>query len=192
MTPLDQQKALLRREAQARRAAARAALGAAGPALLARAALAALDGLEAEAQVVAGYWPLGDEADPRPLLAALAEAGAALCLPVVAGRGLPLLFRRWAPGQALETGPHGTRHPAAGAQTLAPTLVLVPLLAFDGDGGRLGYGGGFYDRTLAALRAADPAVRALGLAFAAQKVDKLPLDRFDQRLDLIVTETGVA
>ncbi len=192
MTPLDQQKALLRRQALARRAAARAALGADAPALLARAGLAALEGVEMAAQVVAGYWPLGDEADPRPLMRALAAAGAALCLPVVAGRGRPLLFRRWAPGQRLEAGPHGTRHPAAGMEALTPTLLLVPLLAFDGSGGRLGYGGGFYDRTLADLRAADPGVRALGLAFAAQRVDKLPLDRFDQRLDLIVTETGVA
>lgn len=140
--------------------------------------------------VVAGYWPLGDEIDPRPLMTTLAQAGCRLCLPVVVGRDRPLAFRAWSPDEDLESGPHGTRHPPDGAPVLRPSVVLTPLLAFDGKGFRLGYGGGYYDRTLAGLRH-DGAVLAIGLAFSAQRVETVAAEAWDQRLDKIATETGV-
>ena len=103
--------------------------------------------------IVAGYWPMRDELDPRPLMEALAAQGCRLVLPAVAGPDAPLAFRLWQPGGGLEDGPYGTRHPPASSPQAAPGLLLVPLLAFDRHGYRLGYGGGFYDRTLADLSA---------------------------------------
>lgn len=141
--------------------------------------------------VVAGYWPMGDEMDVRPLLAGLADLGFTAALPVVVARNAPLIFRRWSSEVALEPGPHGTRHPSAMEPELRPGLVLVPLLAFDRAGGRLGYGGGYYDRTLAALRADGGGVWAVGAAFAAQECEAVPLDPHDQRLDWVITEQGV-
>lgn len=140
--------------------------------------------------VVSGYWPMGDEADVRPLLAWLAEIGCATALPVVRERAQALEFRLWRPGEALEPGDHGTLHPAADAPAVTPSLVLVPLLAFDGRGHRLGYGGGYYDRTLEALRAAGPII-AVGVAYACQQIEAVPSDGHDQRLDWVATETGV-
>ena len=139
--------------------------------------------------VVAGYWPMGDEMDVRPLLSALAERGLALALPVVVGPDRPLIFRAWAPGEALEAGPHGTCHPMGHAPEVRPALVLVPLLGFDRAGRRLGYGGGYYDRTLSALRG-QGGVTALGVAFAAQEIEDLPAESHDQRLDGVMTEQG--
>lgn len=141
-------------------------------------------------EVVAGYWPMGDEIDPRPLMAELARRGRNLALPVVAARGQALTFRAWSPGDRLEPGPHGTAHPIAGAAERIPDLLLVPLLAFDRAGFRLGYGGGYYDRTLETLRARAQ-VKAIGLAFAAQEVAIIPRDGHDQRLDGILTEDGL-
>jgi 5-formyltetrahydrofolate cyclo-ligase len=109
-------------------------------------------------------------------------------MPVVTGPGLRLRFRPWTPASPMADGGFGTRIPATG-DWVEPMVLVVPLLAFDRRGFRLGYGGGFYDRTLAALRAAGP-VTAIGFAFAAQEVPKVPTDATDQRLDLIVTETG--
>ncbi|BAE52028.1 5-formyltetrahydrofolate cyclo-ligase [Paramagnetospirillum magneticum AMB-1] len=139
--------------------------------------------------VVAGYWPLGDEIDPRPLMDALAARGHVLALPTVTQSGGILEFRPWSPGEALEPGPHGTWHPVA-RPPVGPQVLLVPLLAFDTRGFRLGYGGGYYDRTLGQLRR-DGAVCAIGLAFAAQEVDTVPTDPWDIALDLIATEHGV-
>jgi 5-formyltetrahydrofolate cyclo-ligase len=136
---------------------------------------------------VAAYWPMRSEADPRPALAALHARGVPLALPVVAGRGMPLIFRAWAPGVALVPGGFGVLVPADGPPVV-PRVLVVPLLAFDRAGFRLGYGGGFYDRTLAALRAAGP-VLAVGFAYAAQEVPHVPRTIDDQRLDRIVTET---
>jgi 5-formyltetrahydrofolate cyclo-ligase len=127
------------------------------------------------------------EADPRP---AMAAHSGPLCLPVVAGRGRPLVFRAWMPGAPLVAGGFGAMVPAAEAAELVPEVLIVPMLAFDRQGYRLGYGGGFYDRTLAALRAAGP-VRAIGLAFAGQEVAAVPRGPWDVALDLIVTEAGV-
>lgn len=137
--------------------------------------------------VVAGYWPLGDEIDPRPLMAALAGVGCRLALPVVVGRAAPLQFRAWAEGDVLEAGPHGTAHPPQTAPRLRPDVLLVPLLGFDRGGWRLGYGGGYYDRTLESLRE-NAQVRAIGLAFAAQEMAAVPRDGHDQPLDAIATE----
>lgn len=138
-------------------------------------------------EVVSGYYPVRGELDPRPLMDWIAGRGATIGLPVVEGRGRPLVFRRWRPGDALETGIFGVPVPGPDAPLVTPTLLLVPLLAFDGQGYRLGYGGGYYDRTIAALGAA----RTIGLAFEGQKLDAVPRDRHDRRLDWVVTETTV-
>jgi len=143
-----------------------------------------------EARVIAGYVSLGDEADVAPLLALLAEQDASLVLPAVAARDEALEFRRWKPEDALEDGPFATRHPLAEAERAVPDLLLVPLLAFDTQGGRLGYGGGYYDRTLAALRQRGP-VTAVGIGYAAQRMDGLPRETHDQPLDWVVTERDV-
>jgi 5-formyltetrahydrofolate cyclo-ligase len=169
----------------ARQARAAAAHAGAGERLAAHAGLLGAT----PADVVAGYWPMADEIDPIPLMAALAARGCRLCLPRVVGKGLALEFGAWAPGGELQPGPHKTRQPT-GALVI-PTLLLVPLLAFDRRGFRLGYGGGYYDRTLAALRAAG-SVRAVGLAYGAQAMERLPTDPWDQPLDMILTETGPA
>ena len=139
---------------------------------------------------VSAYMPVRDELDPRPLLHALVERGMVAAMPCVVGEGQPLLFRQWNTGAALVPRTFGLSEPAADAPVVEPDLLLVPLLAFDRSGHRLGYGRGYYDRTLAALRAQRP-IAAVGLAFAAQEVLSLPAGLHDQRLDWIVTETGL-
>lgn len=141
--------------------------------------------------VVSGYWPMADEFDDRPMLAHFAATGHACALPVVVARGEPLVFRRWRPGDALVTSRLGIEEPGANAPVTEPTMLLVPLLAFDGEGNRLGYGGGFYDRSLARLRARGP-VLAIGVAFAGQGMEEVPHGPGDQRLDWIVTENGAS
>ena len=136
--------------------------------------------------IIAGYWPMGDEMDPRPLMLALASRGHAMALPVTPPRGQPLAFRAWAPGAALRPGPMGTSEPVGGEE-LRPDVLLVPLLAFDRAGRRLGYGGGYYDRTLAAL----PGAKAIGIAYAGQEMPEVPAGPQDMRLPLIATEAGV-
>jgi 5-formyltetrahydrofolate cyclo-ligase len=135
--------------------------------------------------VVAGFWPLPEEIDIRPLLLALAGRGHPIVLPETPPRGERLIFRRWQPGAPLLPGRFGTRHPAGAP--CEPTMLLVPLLAFDARGGRLGYGGGYYDRTLAAL----PAARVLGCAFAAQHCALVPAGARDIRLPAVATEARV-
>jgi len=140
-------------------------------------------------QVVAGYRPLHHEMDPGPLMAAFMEAGARLCLPVMQSEEQPLLFRSWRPGDTLETGAFGVEEPVDRAPELVPDLVLVPLVGVDRTGVRLGFGKGYYDRTLAALRARGP-VRAVGLAYAEQLVDRVPSEPHDEALDALVTDAG--
>ena len=177
------QVAVRRRAFEQGASAAAGAVAALAPVLAERMAQAA-------GAVVAAYWPMGDEIDPRPLMAALAARGCRLALPVVATRGTPLQFRAYAEGDVLGPGLHGTVHPAAHAPAVVPALLLVPLLAFDRQCYRLGYGGGYYDRTLEVLRN-NAQVKAVGLAFAAQEVTAVPRDGHDQRLDAIATENGL-
>ena len=146
--------------------------------------------------VVSGYWPLAGELDIRPLLHQIHEQGHPIGLPVVKGKGQPLLFRRWSPGMELVQGSFKVLTPPEGAPEVEPTVLLVPLLAFDRAGYRLGYGGGFYDRTLEKRRHEAHSghqvprgpIWAIGMAFAAQETDSVPRGPFDQPLDWIVTE----
>lgn len=137
--------------------------------------------------IVSGYWPMRDEIDPRGTLSALASLGCRTALPVVRGQGRPLLFRAWDWGDPLIEVDFGVREPVGEAEEVEPDLLLVPMLAFDRGGRRLGYGGGFYDRTLTALRGRH-AIRAIGVAYAAQEVDAVPTAAYDALLDGICTE----
>ena len=139
-------------------------------------------------QVIGGIWPLTGEIDTRPLMQALSAVGFSLALPCTPRVGKPLVFRTWRDGDKLKAGPYGTREPYSDVPFIAPDVVLVPLLAFTVSGARLGYGGGFYDRSLAELRAHNPAVFACGVGFAAQEAASLPTGPYDVRLDGILTE----
>jgi 5-formyltetrahydrofolate cyclo-ligase len=143
----------------------------------------------ARARVIAGYMPIRTEIDPLPAMTALHEGGARLAVPVIAGAGQPLDFREWRPGAPLVEGPFGALIPEDG-DWLVPDTLIVPLVAFDAGLNRLGYGGGFYDRTLERLRSAGP-TRAVGFAFAAQELPAIPAESTDQTLDALVTELGV-
>jgi 5-formyltetrahydrofolate cyclo-ligase len=140
-----------------------------------------------EPGVISGFSPIGSEIDPLPLLADLREKGHQSALPIVAAKGEPLVFRRWSPGDDMASGPFGVQEPLPSAREVVPDILLVPLLAFDRRGYRLGYGGGFFDRTLARLRANGRPV-AVGIAFAGQEVDAVPVAAYDQPLNWIVTE----
>ncbi len=139
--------------------------------------------------VVSGFWPLPGELDTRPLLEALHHAGHQVVLPVMKGSGQPLIFRAWQPGDLLCPAGFGTLEPSPDKEELSPGVLMVPLLAFDRFGYRLGYGGGFYDRTLAGLRV-NGAVLAVGIAYAGQEMDRVPREATDQPLDWMVTEKG--
>jgi 5-formyltetrahydrofolate cyclo-ligase len=136
---------------------------------------------------VSGYSPLKSEISPVPLMRRVADAGATLALPVVVGRGHPLTMRSWAFGQALGSGQWGIREPKPDAPEAFPDILLVPLAAFDREGYRLGYGAGYYDMTIARLRAMK-AIVAIGIAFAAQEVAAVPKTPRDEKLDLVLTE----
>jgi 5-formyltetrahydrofolate cyclo-ligase len=139
--------------------------------------------------VVSGFSAIGEELDPMPLMLRLVGESYPLCLPVMQGKGKPLVFRRWQPGDELAETTWGIREPRPEAPELVPDVVLAALLAFDLHGYRLGYGGGFYDRTLAAVRAAKPVV-VIGLAYDEQRVDAVPHLDYDQRLDWVLTPSG--
>ena len=139
--------------------------------------------------VVSAFAPMADELRVWPLLRRLGGEGFRLCLPVMQGKGRPLVFRAWTQGDAMDSGVWGISEPKADKPTLEPDVVLLPLLAFDANGWRLGYGGGFYDRTLRRLRDVKKVI-AVGLGFDAQKVDAVPHLDYDQQLDWVLTPSG--
>ena len=138
-------------------------------------------------RIVSGFFPIRSEINPMPLMRRLAAQGANLALPVIQGRGRPLLFRAFAFGDPLAAGVWGIREPLPERPEVAPDVLIVPLAAFDRRGQRIGYGAGYYDLTLHALAAIKPVV-AVGLAFAAQEIAAVPATRRDFRLDLVLTE----
>lgn len=139
--------------------------------------------------VVSGFASLANELDCMPLLHRLAGEGCRVALPLVRGKGMPLEFRAWAPGDAMDAGVWGIAQPKADKAVLQPDVLLVPLLAVDREGRRLGYGGGFYDRTLAGLRK-EKAVVAIGLAYDEQVIDAVPHLDYDEPLDWVLTPSG--
>ncbi|MGB6621881.1 MAG: 5-formyltetrahydrofolate cyclo-ligase, partial [Xanthobacteraceae bacterium] len=140
--------------------------------------------------VVSGFMPLRSEINPLPLMKTLAEAGATLALPKIAGRGKPLIMRAWHWGAPLDAGQWGIREPKAEYPEVDPDILLVPLLAFDRAGQRIGYGAGYYDMTIARLRSRK-AVTAIGIAFSMQEVSAVPAMERDEPLDFVLTEREV-
>jgi len=136
--------------------------------------------------LVAVYRAMGSELDPEPLARALLSVGRSLCLPVVLERDAPMIFRRWMPGDPLETDAAGCPAPLPLAQVVDPDLIITPLLAFDDFGGRLGQGGGYYDRTFAAK----PDAVRIGFGYGGQRVLHLPMESHDARLHGVLTEVG--
>jgi 5-formyltetrahydrofolate cyclo-ligase len=180
-------KAALRRQALARRDVLPAGERAqAAEAIAARPFPLAL----APGAVVSGFMPMKSEINPLPLLRKLAAAGASLALPVVTSRGQPLTMRAWAFGEPLLEGVWGIRQPSPQAPEVAPDIFIVPLLAFDRAGHRIGYGAGYYDMTIAAARARR-AVSAVGIAYAAQEIAAVPAGPRDEPLDVVLTEREV-
>jgi 5-formyltetrahydrofolate cyclo-ligase len=144
----------------------------------------------ASCNIVSAFFPYKSEIDTRPLLGKLAGEGWTTCLPIVIALGEPLIFRRWLPGEVTMPGVWGIPRPTDDAPLLEPDVLLVPLMAFDREGYRLGYGGGFYDRTLEQLRAKKTII-AIGVAYAAQESDAVPHGPHDQPLDYVMTESGL-
>jgi 5-formyltetrahydrofolate cyclo-ligase len=179
-------KAALRKSALARRAAVPEATRKAFADRL------ALEGVaiarRARVRTVSAYWPMREEADVSFLIHALAYHEFVVALPCVVGRGMPLIFRRWTSRDPLVPGPFGTTEPSRRLPEVRPDILFTPLLAFDRQGGRLGFGAGYYDLTLAELRSMKPII-AIGVAFSAQEVEQVPVEAHDQRLDLVLTES---
>lgn len=150
-----------------------------------------LDGIDG---VVAAYWPMRSEADPRPVMVGLKDRGVALALPVTMrqadAHGSQLVFRRWSPWEPIVPGVFGTLVPAEDAEIVQPAALIVPLIAFDRGCRRIGYGKGHYDRAIAALKAVGT-VRTIGVAYAAQEVDAIPVEPHDRLLDAVVTEREI-
>jgi 5-formyltetrahydrofolate cyclo-ligase len=143
-----------------------------------------------EGTIVAGYSPIRSECDPVPLMRSLAAKGAQLALPIVHAKDKELSFSEWRQGEQLVAGPYGILQPRAEAIPLEPDVILVPLTAFDRRCRRIGYGAGYYDRTLSGLRKRKVVI-AVGIAFAAQEVEAIPLAEHDERLDLVLTEREI-
>ncbi len=140
-------------------------------------------------KVVSGFIPYRSEIDVTPLMSVLAKDGCTTCLPIVIDKAQPLVFRKWQPGDKTEAGAWNIPIPLQSAPKLEPDILLVPLLAFDKSGYRLGYGGGFYDRTIEKLRKSKP-ITTIGVAYSVQQITNVPKDTFDQQLDWILTEKG--
>jgi 5-formyltetrahydrofolate cyclo-ligase len=181
---VDSLKVQLRRDAAARRDALPAFERAAAAAAIAARPLPVA---VSPGAVVSGFSPLKSEINPVPLMRAFAAAGAQLALPVVAGKGQPLTMRAWRFGDALNSGVWGIREPLPEAPEVFPDILIVPLLAFDRSGQRIGYGAGYYDMTIARLRGMKP-VTAIGIAYAALEVAQVPSTPRDAPLDLVLTE----
>ncbi len=184
MHPMTQdRKAAARKAAFAARKAAHANVQAASAT---KHLLAAIG--RAKGRIIAGYMPIRTEISPLSAMSELHALGARLCVPVIKGEGQSLDFREWTPDCTMESGPFGAQIPTTG-DWLTPDTLIVPLVAFDANLNRLGYGGGFYDRTLERLRSAAP-TRAIGFAYAAQELPDVPQEPTDQPLDALVTEQG--
>lgn len=184
---IDAAKRSLREDMRARRRGLTALARSEGAAAIAEQALDF--SRPAPGAVVAGYAAIRDELDPAALLVRLADAGHPIALPVIAARGEPLRFHRWTPGAPLQPGEYAVPVPGADAPAVVPDILLVPLLAYDARGYRLGYGAGYYDRTIAELRS-ERGVLAVGLAFDIQQVENVPHDGYDERLDWVLTPAG--
>lgn len=139
---------------------------------------------------IAGFSTIRSEIDVAPLMRSLAARGALLALPVVAGQDQPLIFRRWTEETRLVRGPYGIFEPSPEADEAEPDIVLVPLAAFDRAGHRIGYGGGYYDRTLERLRKLKK-ITAIGVGFSVQEIAAVPSSDHDARLDLVLTENEI-
>jgi 5-formyltetrahydrofolate cyclo-ligase len=183
---LSDHKLDLRREALGRRDALPAAERAQAAELIAAREFP----LRVDGAIVAGFMPIKSEINPLPLMRKLAAAGARIALPAVAGPGKPLIMRAWAFGGPLATGVWGIREPRPEAPEVAPDILIVPLLAFDRRGHRIGYGAGYYDLTIGALRS-KRRTAAVGIAFAAQEIAAVPATPRDAALDLVLTEREV-
>ncbi len=179
-------KKTLRRNALAARAMMAHATGPVAAQRLAERVMELLERLPG--RIIAGYMPVRHEIDVRPLMDRIAKSGRTIVLPVVQQRDAPLVFREWTPGTPLKDGAFGVPVPLPDSPERLPEILLVPLAAFDREGYRLGYGGGYYDRTLAALRASEGSVTAIGVAYSGQEMDRLPREETDQPLDWIVTD----
>lgn len=180
-------KAAMRPLAKARRDLA---LGAGRPIVSRRIAAFGLDALRTpQGSVVSLFMGMADEIDTEPLARWLAAEGFRLAMPVMQGKAHPLLFRAWAPGDEMDEAQWGIREPKLDRPELVPAVVIVPLLAFDREGWRLGYGGGYYDRTLRSLRR-EGSVTAVGLALDELEVDAVPHLDYDERLDWVLTQSG--
>ena len=186
-TVITEQKSALRASVLALRDAMPAA------SRLAAAEAIAARGLPVEVKpgaIVSGFMPMKTEINPLPLLRRLADAGALLALPCIDGRGKPLIMRAWAFGDEFKAGQWGIREPLPEAPEAAPDIVLVPLACFDRAGNRIGYGAGYYDMTLHALRARKSVI-AIGIAFAAQEIPHVPATERDERLNFVLTEKEI-
>jgi 5-formyltetrahydrofolate cyclo-ligase len=144
----------------------------------------------ANGAIVSGFSPMKSEINPIPLMRKLFDAGAQLALPVIVGRGKPLIMRAWKFGDPFKAGQWGIREPVAEAPEVYPDILIVPLAAFDRRGHRIGFGAGYYDMTIAALRAKKK-VTAVGIAFSVQEIERVPSTDRDARLDFMLTEREV-
>lgn len=140
--------------------------------------------------IVSSYWAIGAELDPGRLERRLKAEGYTICLPAIQGRTEPMKFHTWAKGEPLRERKWGIMEPLPAAPAVDPDIMLVPMLAFDALGWRLGYGGGYYDRTIAALRTRKNVV-LVGFAYDEQRVDAVPHLDYDQRLDFVLTPSGI-
>lgn len=189
VTDVVARKKEMRSQARLRRAAAFARHGGSAGSAIAAHGIAFAATPAAVGSVVSAFLAIGEEIDPLPLVRRLWAEGHEIGLPVMVGKAMPLVFRRWREGEPLNEVQWGIREPHAAAPEIVPDVMLVPLLAFDRRGYRLGYGGGFYDRTIARVRSMKALV-TIGIGYDELEVDAVPHDEYDQRLDWVLTPSG--